>query len=121
MTDHDLLTKKLAQAIVDRAHEHGQVRWHLPEPPDNPRVIEKHEVDISKIRSSAEVVEVNTTDNGSLQIGVSSVSTQRLPYKYHRGDRHNPPDVERANREVFADYVAIFEDGLFEASGTIEV
>lgn len=116
---NDKIERELAQQIMIAAHEQENVDWHLPGPPRNMEV-EPEDIDRDKVGRNVQLVGMEISQNGNLRIQAESTSQQRLPYKYHRGDRHNPPDVERKKTEVLAYYSGEFEDGRLKAEGAIE-
>lgn len=114
---NDKAEKELARQVMMAAHEQQAVEWHLPGPPEWMEV-EKDDINLDDIQKTIKLAEVEVQDN--LIIRAESVTEQKLPYKYHRATRHNPPDVERKYREVLAYYSAEFVDGHITASGVIE-
>lgn len=116
---NDKVKRKLAEQVVRAAHDYGDLKWYLPREPGSVEV-EKDDVDLGIIRRNAKLVDMAVNTNGLLQIEVESVSEQKLPWKYHKGSRDHPPEIERASREVFANYVAILEDGRARIEGRVE-
>lgn len=114
----DAIEDALIENFVFVAKEADRLEFDLPRPPESMEV-EPDDIDMRSLKRAVSITGVRE-NGGRTVIEVFGHDEQRLPWKYHRGSRHHPPEVERTKRRVSLNLRGWMEDGMLMAEGMVE-